>query len=110
MADYWTAGAAAETNGSAAPAAATTDAPMEDEILVSIMLILRCLSANKVTVSTFSGTTTPGMDMTYLWTLFPCAIMRCIIGELFVILEVVFFRHGKGTQIVGGVPIYNNTI
>ena len=51
MADYWTAGAA-EANGTTAPAAATTDAPMEDEILVSIMLMLSCLLANKILVST----------------------------------------------------------
>lgn len=53
MADYWTAGAAAETNGTAAPAAATTDAPMEDEILVGTMLLLGQLLTNKVIVSTF---------------------------------------------------------
>jgi hypothetical protein len=52
MADYWTAGAA-ETNGTAAPAAATTDAPMEDEILVGAMLPLSQLLAKKVTVSMF---------------------------------------------------------
>lgn len=34
MADYWTAGAA-ETNGTAAPAAATADAAMEDDVIVS---------------------------------------------------------------------------